>query len=99
MPSQFVMQTCARRDEMVFPINLTRHAKSPDFATVRLDDHTTVFSVSHRHSSFTPGTTILLWVLLLFVASSHPAMAATADPTWQVGGSLMHSSGDYGTGS
>jgi hypothetical protein len=84
---------------MVFPINVTHYQKLHDFATVRLDDHATVFSRSHRNSSFTPGTAILVWVLLLFIGSSLPAMAATADPTWQVGGSLTHSSGDYGTGS
>src|SRR5713101_3126496 len=84
---------------MVFPINVTRHPQLPNFTPVRLNDHATVFSRFHRHSSFTPGTAILVWVLLLCIASSHPAMAATADPTWQVGGSLTHSSGDYGTGS
>jgi hypothetical protein len=84
---------------MVFPINVTHHPKLHYFATVSLDDHATVFSRSHRNSSFTPGTAILVWVLLLFIVSSLPAMAATADPTWQVGGSLTHSSGDYGTGS
>jgi outer membrane putative beta-barrel porin/alpha-amylase len=94
-----MMQTCTIRDEMVFPINWTRHPKIPTLATDRVDDAVVVISLPHRDSSFTPGTTILLWVLLLVIASSHPAMAATADPTWQVGGSITHSSGDYGTGS
>jgi len=84
---------------MVVPINWTCHPKIPDFATVRIDNHATVLSACRRRSSFTSGTTILLWVLLLCSAASHPAIAATADPTWQVGGSITHSSGDYGTGS
>ena len=84
---------------MVFPINLGRHPKFLNFGTERVDDRATDHSISHQNSSSTPESTTLVWVLLLFIAASHPAMAATADPTWQVGGSVTHSSGDYGTGS
>src|SRR5215472_1956860 len=85
---------------MVYSHHWVHHAKISDFPTKGLDTPSTVLSAPLRATSSTPGTTILAWILLsFFVVLSCPSAAAPADPTWQVGTSVTHSSGDYGTGS
>src|SRR5215467_15583787 len=85
---------------MVYSHHWVHHPKISDFATKWVDTPPTVLSAPLRATSSTPGTTILAWILLsFFVVLSCPSAAAPADPTWQVGTSVTHSSGDYGTGS
>ncbi len=51
-------------------------------------------------SPSTVGKILHVWSqLFLLVTLASPSVAATADPTWQVGAAVTHSSGDYGTGS
>jgi len=86
---------------MVYSHNWVRHSTiSTLFTTEGVGARSAVLCVPLRSSLSTPGIITLVWILLLlFVALSSPSVAAPADPTWQVGTSVTHSSGDYGTGS
>lgn len=85
---------------MVDSHNRVRSLKISNFVTDWVGTHPAVLSDPLQTCSSLSGRIILVWMLLcLFFTLPSPSEAASADPTWQVGGSVTHSSGDYGTGS
>src|SRR5215831_13702693 len=85
---------------MVDSPNRVRSLQIANFVREWVGPHPPVRSDPLRTSLSTLRTTILVGILLsFFVVLSCPSAAAPADPTWQVGTSVTHSSGDYGTGS
>src|ERR1041385_7668450 len=86
---------------MVYFHNRVRQPKTSNPVPDGLDTPSTVLSDPLQTYSSPLGRIILEWALLLclFFTLPSPSEAEVADPTWQVGGSVTHSSGDYGTGS
>src|SRR5215470_12694413 len=85
---------------MVYSDNWLRPLQIANFVTDWVSTHPAVLSDPLRTCSSPSERIILVWGLLcLFFTLPSPSVAAPADPTWQVGTSVTHSSGDYGTGS
>ena len=86
---------------MVDSPNRVRSLQIANFVREWVGPHPPVRSDPLRTSLSTLRTTILVGILLLlfFVVLCSPLVAAAGDPNWQVGSSVTHSSGDYGTGS
>src|SRR5215470_4015086 len=85
---------------MVDSANRVRPLQIANFFTECVGPHPAVLSDPLRTCSSSLGRIILVWGLLcLFFTLPSLSVAATGDPNWQVGSSVTHSSGDYGTGS
>src|SRR5215467_772778 len=85
---------------MVYSDNWLRPLQIANFVTDWVSTHPAVLSDPLRTCSSPSERIILVWGLLcLFFTLPSPSVAASADPNWQVGSSVTHSSGDYGTGS